>query len=333
MLLDYYFFPLASLFSHVTISHILLSITCLDKTGMKNSRPTVTVGIPAYNEEANIGRLLTTLSQQEETNFKLEKIIVVVDASSDTTEKIVRTFSSQKIKILTNKKRRGQIFSQNKIFSHTTSDIVVLLEADTYPQGQRFVHELLQPIITNPQIGLVHGNVQPLQSTSFVGKILERQVRSSHRYMIIAPDVEKWFSSGRGGRAFSKFVYTKLRWPSAVPEDVYAFLWCKKNDIQCAFQKTALSYYKTPQRFSDLLRERQKIQSGEKALKEHFPDGYFGKIYRKPRSYMLKPFLYFLFRYPLAFTGYCILKVRLYKNLTNRRFTDYWPTTYSTKLL
>src|SRR5205085_420129 len=141
-------------------------------------KTTVTIGIPAFNEEANIRRLLKTLFEQHETNFIIEKILVASDNSSDKTNEIVRSFSDERMVLLKNKKRRGQIFSQNKIFAKSSSDIVILLEADTYPQSLRYIHEMVQPIIRNAKVGLVHGNVRPLPCSSIVGIILERQVTS-----------------------------------------------------------------------------------------------------------------------------------------------------------
>jgi glycosyltransferase involved in cell wall biosynthesis len=43
---------------------------------------TVTIGIPAYNEAANITSLLMALLAQNTPNFKLESIIVASDGST-----------------------------------------------------------------------------------------------------------------------------------------------------------------------------------------------------------------------------------------------------------
>jgi len=151
--------------------------------------------------------------------------------------------------------------------------------------------------------------------------------------MIQRNDLHKWFSSGRGGRAFSKKVYSKLVWPPAVPEDTYALLWCRKNKIRNVFQRSAVCRYKIPEQFADLLRERQKIRSGEAALKKYFSPEAMRMMYHKPKSYIFKPLVYFIFRYPMAFGGYVVLKFKLYSSITNKRFTDFWPTTHSTKIL
>ena len=50
-----------------------------------NKKLTVSVGIPAYDEEANIKSLLEAILQQRQENFILKSIIVVSDGSTDRT--------------------------------------------------------------------------------------------------------------------------------------------------------------------------------------------------------------------------------------------------------
>ncbi len=48
------------------------------------------VGITAYNEEANIGRLLQALLDQQLSTVAISQIVVVASACTDRTEEIVR---------------------------------------------------------------------------------------------------------------------------------------------------------------------------------------------------------------------------------------------------
>ena len=57
-----------------------------------SSKPTVTVGISAYNEEHAFPALLESLLKQSQTSFVFEKIIVVSDGSTDNTVKNKRTY-------------------------------------------------------------------------------------------------------------------------------------------------------------------------------------------------------------------------------------------------
>jgi len=55
----------------------------------------VSIGIMAYNEEANIGRLLARLLEQRTQKVKIEKILVVASGCTDRTEDIVRHWSQK----------------------------------------------------------------------------------------------------------------------------------------------------------------------------------------------------------------------------------------------
>src|SRR3989344_7504183 len=109
---------------------------------MKHKKLTVTVGIPAYNEEANIAKLLKRVLAQHELGFLLKRVIVVSDASTDSTDAIVSRFQDRKTELLRNTKRKGQSYCQNLIFSQSSSDIVVILEADTLPSSKNYLNDL-----------------------------------------------------------------------------------------------------------------------------------------------------------------------------------------------
>lgn len=105
--------------------------------------PTVTIGIPAYNEEANIQKLLKALLQQKTTNYRLEKIIVVSDGSTDRTEELVKSIKRKQILLLINKRRLGLNATQNKILRKSKSDILVLFDADVLPKDKNCVASLI----------------------------------------------------------------------------------------------------------------------------------------------------------------------------------------------
>lgn len=300
---------------------------------MNKQKPTVTIAIPAYNEENNIGRLLQYLSSQKESDFVIKKILVVSDASTDKTDAIVQGFNRRdsRVELLRNTHRLGQIFSQNTIFNTVTTDYVVLLEADTYPATRTYIANLLLPFMSDSSIGLIQGATRSVPSKRLIGKILEKQVHSINRFIFGKKDAADWFASGRGGRAFSRNVYDRLRWPSAVPEDIYAYVWCKKHKVSVVFQKQAVCLYKTSQTINDLTRERQKINSGRGALNAYFSDPDFAYIYKKPLGFQLKTFFYFVSRYPFHSIGYLLLKIFLTCNLSKKQFTDLWEITISTK--
>lgn len=97
----------------------------------KKFRPKVSLIIPTWNEEDTIeGKLKNTLALDYPKN-KLE-VIVIDSGSKDKTRDIVKKFKrrSKRIKLLTEKKRRGKARALNTAFGRCTGDIVVISDAD-----------------------------------------------------------------------------------------------------------------------------------------------------------------------------------------------------------
>ncbi len=104
--------------------------------------PTVTIGIPAYNEEANIEHLLRSIISDQSKQIKLIKIIVISDGSTDATVKKARSIKDKRIFVLDRKKRLGLVQSENEILKHTQGDVLVMLDGDVIPVEQDFIDRL-----------------------------------------------------------------------------------------------------------------------------------------------------------------------------------------------
>ena len=101
-----------------------------------------TIGIPAYNEEKNIGKIITSLKKI--TN----SIIVCDDGSSDMTSKIATELGATVIKHEKNKGYGAAINSIFKKCNENNVEVLVTFDAD----GQHRVEDLeplLRPIIEN----------------------------------------------------------------------------------------------------------------------------------------------------------------------------------------
>ncbi len=305
---------------------------------MKKNKLTVTIGIPAYNEEANIKNLLQSILKQEERGFYIEKIIVISDGSTDKTVQEIKKVKNKRIYMIENKKRQGQTKSQNKIFIQAKSDVVVLLEADTFPLNNNYLSNLILPLRKNSEIGLVQGNFTPISGKTMLEKSLSAQISLFKEFNMNHANTIYILSSGRGGRAFSKNVYKKLVFPKSVPEDVYALLWCRNKNIEVTFQKSAVCLYRCPQTISDYVKERFKIQREQVTIKHYFSQELIDKVYQRSFSYKIKSFIYFSTMHPFEFIYYLYLtiitKISLFsKKMFREEFTDFWSTTSSTKSL
>src|SRR5689334_15938992 len=127
---------------------------------MKNLK-SLTVGIAAFNEEANISYLLKDLLEQKLSKLYLKKIIVCSDGSTDNTVRVARSFKDKRVRVLDNKNRAGKSIRINQMFKLAETDVFVLLDADILIKNSGFLEELTEPIRTN-QADLVSSKLTPV---------------------------------------------------------------------------------------------------------------------------------------------------------------------------
>ena len=95
----------------------------------------VTLGITAYNEEKNIGKLLDMLLK-EKFLFNQKEIIIVASGCTDRTPEIVEKLASEnkKIKLVLEGKRNGKASAINIILKKAKGDVIVFICADNLPR-------------------------------------------------------------------------------------------------------------------------------------------------------------------------------------------------------
>lgn len=97
----------------------------------RNNKKQVSVVVPAYNEEANIGGTLDVLLLIKNSSEADFEIIVVDDASSDRTVEVVKKYD---VKLIQHEHNRGYGASLKTGIHYTQYDIIAITDADsTYP--------------------------------------------------------------------------------------------------------------------------------------------------------------------------------------------------------
>ena len=293
----------------------------------------ISIGIPAYNEEANIKQLLAAILNQREISFKLDAVIVVSDGSEDHTVGEVQSVQDARVHLIINQSRKGQSCAQNTIFNVVKSDIVVVFEADTIPNDTEYLERLIRPIINNARIGFVQGNAVPLPAETLFGRIFRAQIAIYQDLSIKDSEALSLSVSGRGGRAFTRYVYQKMRWPIAVPEDSYALLWCRDNSISAVFQESAICFFRCAETFTDFLKVRKKTNGGRMALERYFKEDNVRRIYNTPVWLRLQMLMRFFLRHPFYAISYLWITATLTLMQDNQLFNDFLETAPSTKRL
>ncbi len=168
--LEIFFTFLIAIMMAYLVRHYIFTITVLrgaNKTkkpvaiDASTFEPTVTILIPAHNEEKVIGRLLQRITELTYPKDKLQ-VIVINDASSDQTGEIADDYKNKYpfIEVLNRDKNnggKGKASAMNDGFSKSTGEIVLCFDADYYPQKD-IVEKLTREFI-DPKVGAVQGRV------------------------------------------------------------------------------------------------------------------------------------------------------------------------------
>ncbi|MDW8040535.1 MAG: glycosyltransferase family 2 protein [Nitrososphaerota archaeon] len=152
------------------VRHYIFTITVLKTSQGRKTRlnfwgigyrPTVSVLIPARNEERVIGRLLQRMTELTYPKDRLQ-VIVIDDASKDDTGKIAEQYSKayNYVSVIHRGEHeggRGKASALNAGLKHATGEIVLCFDADYYPQ--RDIVEKLAKEFIDPKVGAVQGRV------------------------------------------------------------------------------------------------------------------------------------------------------------------------------
>lgn len=110
---------------------------------------TLSIIVPAYNEESTIEEILSRIQNTELENKVSKEIIVVDDASTDSTVSIIQSFISKtpeaNVKLILNKKNQGKGFAIRQGISHCTGEYLIVQDADLEYDPQEY-NLLLKPV-------------------------------------------------------------------------------------------------------------------------------------------------------------------------------------------
>lgn len=154
-LIRHYIFTIVALYYHHGQSY------CTPQSMVH--QPTISVLIPAYDEERVIGRILQGMTKLTYPKDKLQ-IIVIDDASTDKTSEIADRFAekyeSMKVVHRYRDEGKGKSAALNEGLKYATGEIIYCFDADYYPQYD--ILEKLTAYFTDPQVGAVQGRVTVL---------------------------------------------------------------------------------------------------------------------------------------------------------------------------
>lgn len=303
---------------------------------MANSRPTVTVAVSAYNEEANIGAFLSSVLIQKELSFKLKKIIVISDGSVDDTEKVVKSLRSSKIELIRHKERLGKSSRLNEIYTFLDSDILVQSDCDVVFSHSKVIHDLIQPILNDKRVGMCGGNPKPLAAQTYLEKAVNYTCEAYCKFRAEVRGGNNLFSAdGRllAFRAdFIKFVHVP---EDMIANDAFAYFCCLHKGYKYKYVQSAIVWYRSPQTIADQIRQNTRFLAAPLRLSKYFPRDLVERETNIPmKAYlvvMIKEFAKdpLLCSYIFLVNKYCGFRARLFES----SFDSKWSMATTTKEL
>lgn len=116
--------------------------------------PSVSVLVPAYNEEKVIARTIEGLL---ESDYPGKEIIVIDDGSKDKTLEVANRYKN-KVKVL-HKDNGGKASAMNYGLAFAKGEIVIIVDADTII-GRQALKQMVRGFGTNKDVAAVAGNVK-----------------------------------------------------------------------------------------------------------------------------------------------------------------------------
>ncbi len=136
---------------------------------IQRTKHSFAVIIPAYNEEANIGATLRSVS---ESTLAPARVVVVDDGSTDRTATIVRSFmeeSERNVSLIQKDNGGTKAGALQYAMDSVTEDIVICIDADTIIEKHAF--ERMLSHFSRASVGAVAGKVYPATTNTFMEKL------------------------------------------------------------------------------------------------------------------------------------------------------------------
>ncbi len=266
-------------------------------------KPTVTVGIPACNEENNIKNLLTEILKQNQRYYVLKNIIVICDGCTDNTVVRVKEIAQKNklITIIDDKKRRGKAYRLNQLYALNKSDFLVSFDADILPASKYVIDNLIKNF--DESVGIVGGNNLPVKAKTTVEEFINTWTRVWY-------ETRKDVNNGnhihniRGCiMAIRGSLVKKIRIPKKITsESQYLYFSAKKNGLSFHFAKDAVVLFRSPDNVHDYFLQVNRTNGERVLLMKMFGENIINE-YTIPFQYKVRALAKMVVRDPVSLFG------------------------------
>src|SRR5579864_5441004 len=218
------------------------------------------VGIMAHNEEANIGRTIRAVLEQQGPCVRIQEVIVVASGCTDRTVPTVAEIALQepRVRLCLQEKREGKASAINLFLKEAISPVVVLIGADVIPEASALEH-MCAPF-KDPKIGMVGGRPVPVNDpATFMGHAVHLLWRLHDYLARVQPKLGEVI-------AFRNIISGI---PTGSPVDeisIQALI--SQLGYQLIYEPACVVYNKGPLTIRDFLKQRRRIYAGHLKVRD-----------------------------------------------------------------
>jgi glycosyltransferase involved in cell wall biosynthesis len=115
--------------------------------------PTVSIIIPTYNREQLLGRAIQSALAQTYQDFEL---IIIDDGSTDNTDRLVKSFNSEKIRYIRHKKNKGPAAARNTGIRSAKGNYIAFQDSDDEWMPEKLEKQMRAFATAPPEVGVVY---------------------------------------------------------------------------------------------------------------------------------------------------------------------------------
>lgn len=304
---------------------------------------TLSVGIPAYNEEGNIKNILETILRQKQISYHLENIYVVCDGCTDNTVNIVKSLSKKnpKISVIERTIRSGKVGALNKIYKVNKSDYILTIDADLVFTKDDDIEELVKVIKSDKKLNFVGPRHIAVKPKSIMGMFAYYSYGSFEEAFLKINNANCFYSV-MGAYLLTKKFSKSIRYPKFAQADqviLYAMATRKSKYSKFGHPggfrfvwKSAVKFRTVTTFYDWRVLGTRSVVSDKANTVNYFGEGILDEYYM-PRNLYIKSLLKWFFKNPFFLTGAVLMNIFIRKFPLKKKMpkNGMWETTMSSK--
>ena len=235
---------------------------------MKN-KISVTIGIPAHNEEKNIFNLIDSLLTQETSISYIENIIIIYSGhySVETSNKLREKYQD-KIILITDSKRTSKINKLNRISKLSQSEVTLILDGDIIIPNKNLVEKLSTPFMNDKDLLITTPVLKQVSTKNLLQKIL---VNSNISKQYIS---NKWNNGDNYIKAIGRSLAYRTSFlknnniPEILTEDFFLYIKAKVQGGKIKEISDSEILFHLPKNLKDHISQSSRFLSNKNAFRE-----------------------------------------------------------------